>query len=194
MIRANPKILMGYSDTTTQLVFAHNLGLVTFHGPAVMAGFAQLWNFPEAEAHIRAMLFEPTESHEYTPFQFWTNSYVDWSEPDNNGRVDALRPHDGWHWLNGSGVRSGRLFGGCIEVLEFLKGSRYWPDESFWKDRILFLETSEDKPTISQVRSWLFNYGVQGVFERAAGLLIGRRANYSDAEKAELDRGSSTPS
>jgi len=68
VIRANPKILMGYSDTTTQLVFGHDLGLVTFNGPAVMAGLEQMGNFPEAEAHLRAMLFEPTPTLQYEPF------------------------------------------------------------------------------------------------------------------------------
>ena len=37
------------------------------------------------------------------------------------------------------------------------------------------------------MRYWLFNYGVQGVFDKAAGLVIGRARGYSDAEKAELD-------
>lgn len=50
-----------------------------------------------------------------------------------------------------------------------------------WQDRILFLETSEDRPTVEQLRYWLFNLGVQGVFDRAAGLLIGRARGYSDA-------------
>jgi muramoyltetrapeptide carboxypeptidase LdcA involved in peptidoglycan recycling len=188
IIRANPKILMGYSDTATQLVFFHNLGLVTFNGPSVMAGFAQLPNFPLAEAHIRAMLFEPTESLRYEPYPQWVDSYLDWNDPANITSVGELRPHDGWHWLNGSGTRIGRLFGGCIEVLEFLKGSRHWPAEDFWTDRIVFLETSEDKPTIEQVRCWLFNYGIQGAFDDAAGLLFGRARGYSDAAKIELDQ------
>jgi muramoyltetrapeptide carboxypeptidase LdcA involved in peptidoglycan recycling len=72
-------------------------------------------------------------------------------------------------------------------VLEFLKGSPHWPDERFWNDRVLFLETSEDKPSVSQVRAWLFNYGVQGAFDRLAALLVGRARAYSDAEKAALD-------
>ena len=54
-------------------------------------------------------------------------------------------------------------------------------------DRILFLETSEDKPTVDQVKYWLFNYGVQGVFTQLSALLIGRARGYTDDEKAELD-------
>ncbi|MCE9622516.1 MAG: LD-carboxypeptidase [Actinomycetia bacterium] len=188
LIRASPKVLMGYSDTVTQLVFCHNLGLVTFHGPAVMAGMAQLRHFPQAATHIKAMLFEPTERFSYQPYSQWVDSYADWNDPRNIDSVGELRPNGGWHWLNGSGVATGRLFGGCVEVLEFLKGSRFWPVADFWNDRILFLETSEEKPSIDQVRYWLFNYGIQGVFERAAGLLFGRARGYSDAEKVELDQ------
>jgi muramoyltetrapeptide carboxypeptidase LdcA involved in peptidoglycan recycling len=187
LIRSNPKILIGYSDTTTQLVFAHNLGLVTFNGPAVMAGLAQLTHFPAAEAHLRSMLFEPTDTLEYVAYPHWVDSYPDWNEPDNADRVGPLRPHDGWHWLNGAGRVEGGLFGGCIEVLEFLKGSTCWPAEDFWTDRILFLETSEDVPTIDQVRYWLFNYGVQGVFDWASAMIFGRARGYSDDEKIKLD-------
>ena len=199
LIRRNPKVLMGYSDSTTQLVYAHQLGLVTFNGPAVMAGFAQLGNLAHvgalAESHIRSMLFEPVDRLVYEPYPHWVNEYAPWNLPENDGWVGELHPHDGWHWLNGTGRRSGRLFGGCIEVLEFLKGTRWWPGsgesgksgERFWDDRIVFLETSEDKPTVDQVKYWLFNYGVQGVFERAAGLIIGRARDYTDDEKRALD-------
>ncbi|MEK7410426.1 MAG: S66 peptidase family protein, partial [Actinomycetota bacterium] len=188
VIRANPKILLGYSDTSTQLMFCHNLGLVTLYGPSVMAGFAQLLNFPEAEMHIRKMLFEPDDTLCYQPFPQWTNGYAKWKEPDNAGRVDELHPHDGWRWLNGSGIHSGRLFGGSFEVLEIMKGTRHWPAAGFWRDRIIFLETSEENLPISQIRHWLFNYGVQGVFDQAAGLLIGRARDFTADKKAELDQ------
>ena len=187
LIRAHPKILLGYSDTVTQLVFANLLGMVTFNGPSVMAGFAQLPHFPAAEAHVRALLMEPAATYDYQPYPQWVDAYADWNTPGVTGEVGELRPHDGWHWLQGAGRREGRLFGGCVEVLEFLKGSQWWPAASFWQDRILFLETSEERPTVEQFRYWLFNYGVQGVFDRAAGLLIGRARGYSDAEKAALD-------
>ena len=187
LIRANPKILIGYSDTTTQLVFCHDLGLVTFYGPSVMAGFAQLLNFPETEAHIRKMLFEPDDKTDYQPFPLWSNGYAKWSEPKNAGRVAKLHPHDGWSWINGSGIWSGKLFGGCLETLEVLKGTSHWPASEYWNDRIVFLETSENKPSIAQIRDWLFDYGVQGVFERAAGLLIGRARDYSSDEKVKFN-------
>ena len=82
----------------------------------------------------------------------------------------------------------GELVGGCVEVLEFLKGTRFWPPEDFWEGKVLFLETSEDVPTAVQVKWMVRNYGLQGVFRRAAGLLFGRARGYSPSQKVELDQ------
>jgi muramoyltetrapeptide carboxypeptidase LdcA involved in peptidoglycan recycling len=152
-----------------------------------MAGFAQSAWFPTFDAHVRSILFEPAPTYDYRPFRRWVDSYADWNVTDDPSAVGELRHHEGWRWLNGDGPVHGRLVGGCIEVLEFLKGSRYWPSENWWTDRILFLETSEDRPTVEQVRYWLFNYGVQGVFERITGLIVGRARGYTADQKLELD-------
>ena len=64
---ANPKILLGFSDSATQLVFYNQAGLVTFNGPSLMAGFAQLERFEGAADHVRALLFEPRPSYDYRP-------------------------------------------------------------------------------------------------------------------------------
>ncbi len=186
-IRHNPKVFMGYSDTTTQLLFAHQLGLVTFNGPAVMAGFAQSAWFPAFEQHVRAILFEPTPTYDYVPYPYWVGGYADWNETDDPTAVGERRPHDGWRFLNGDHPVRGPLVGGCMEVLEFLKGSRFWPSAAWWADKILFLETTEDEPTVEQVRAWLFNYGVQGVFDRISGIIMGRARGYTDDQKRALD-------
>ena len=187
VIAANPKVVMGYSDTTAQLIALNLLGMVTFHGPAVMAGLAQARHFPQLEQQLRSVLFEPSAHHDYRPYPSWTERYEDWATADDPSGVAAVRPHDGWHWVNGVGPARGRLIGGCAEVLEFLKGSAYWPSGSWWDGRILFLETSELVPSVDQVRYWLFNYGVQGILGRISGLMLGRARGYDDGRKVELD-------
>ncbi|WP_129663144.1 S66 family peptidase [Phytoactinopolyspora endophytica] len=189
---AHPTIVMGYSDTAAQLVAYHLAGLVTYDGSSAMSGFAQLENFPDAVAHTRAMLFGEAASqrpYQLPAFERWTQDRYDWDEPANASRVTGLRSNDGWRWLHGDRVSTGRLFGGCVEVLEFLKGTRWWPndDPGWWRDRVLFLETSEKRPTIGQVRRWLRNYGSQGVYEHAAALWIGRAYGYDDEQKKALD-------
>jgi len=41
VMRANPKIFMGYSDTTITHMACVKAGLVSFYGPSIMAGFAE---------------------------------------------------------------------------------------------------------------------------------------------------------
>ncbi len=187
-ILARPKILMGYSDATTLTTWLAQHGLVTFNGPSVLAGFAQMHRLPEEYGdHVRAMLAAPRQETIYRPYRLWCDHYADWTDPRYDGETSALRANAGPRWLQGEGVRRGRLFGGCIEVLEFLKATPFWPGPEFWEGRILFFETSEDKPTVSQVKSMLRNYGSMGALERVTGVLFGRARGYSDEEKTALE-------
>ncbi len=185
----HPKILLGYSDATTLLTHFRQGGLVTFHGPSVMAGFSQMEAFPTSfERHVRDVLFDATPGVELLPYPAWSEGYPRWEFEDSVGRIASPHPHDGWHWLQGEREVRGELFGGCLEVLEFLKGTRYWPAPDFWDGKVLFLETSEDVPTVTQVAWVLRNYGLAGVLGRARALLVGRARGYSALQKEELDR------
>lgn len=187
-IRNNPKIIMGYSDTTTVLSYASLLGLVTFYGPSLMGGIAQLESMPETHReHVKRMLTEDCTGDDLPVFEKWSDGYPDWSNKSRAGEVlSPTKNTTGWVWVQGEGTRDGRLWGGNIEVLEFLKGSDYWPKKSFWDGRILLFETSEDKPPVREVVYMLRNYGLQEVFARASGVLFGRPKAYSEAEKKEL--------
>jgi muramoyltetrapeptide carboxypeptidase LdcA involved in peptidoglycan recycling len=148
-VLANPKPIMGLSDASTFLSYFNSLGLITLYGPSVMAGFAQTNALPdEFRHHIRRVLFEDSTGYEYKPYPQWSEGYPNWKDPENTGKVLNLQTNpDGWRWLQGEGVVTGRIWGGCIEVLEFLKGTRFWPRQDFWPGTVLLLETSEEKPT-----------------------------------------------
>ena len=188
IIQRNPKILMGYSDITTLLTYCNQLGLITFNGPSVMAGFSQLPALPPAfSAHIRTMLFEGPATYVYQPYDWYTEQYPPWENPANTGQIGPTRSNDeGWQWLQGDGQVQGELFGGCIDVLEFLKGTEFWPDLDFWRGKILFFETSEDKPSPAQVKVMVRNYGSQGILDQINGILFGRARDYTAAEKLDL--------
>ena len=188
-IKNNPKILMGFSDTTTLHTFCNQLGLVTFYGPSIMAGFSQMKNLPESfECHVKEMLFEPKDNYEYTPYGEYAEGYLNWSDENNLGKTKELKKDDGWRFLQCTGIVRGELFGGCIEVLEMIKGTEFWPKSEFWDGKILVLETSEEKPTIHELGNELRNYGMQGVFDRISGIVFGRARDYSAEEKLELEK------
>jgi len=188
LIKAHPKILLGYSDTSVLHVFCQLQGLVSLHGPSVMAGFAQMNAVPDYAAHVRHMLFVGGDGYDYRPYAQYGDGYPDWRDMSKAGQINQLRPQEGWRLLQGRGDVEGRLFGGCIEVLADLQGGAYWPDRDFWAGRILFLETSEEAPSVARVAEMLRAYGRQGVWDRVAALLIGRAARYGDDDKAALDQ------
>lgn len=186
IILSNPKIFMGYSDTNTLTLFLNQLGLVTLNGPAVMAGFSQLENFPEAEKHLKQFLFENPENLIYPEYSQWSMDFPDWNKKENIGKVGEKIKNQGIKVIQGSGKISGKLFGGCIEVLEFLNGTKFWPKKEFWKDKILFIETSEEKPSPDYVKYVLRNYGIQGIFNEINGILVGRARDYNEDENFKL--------
>lgn len=189
IIKTNPKIFMGYSDAAIFTTFINQLGIVTFNGPSIMAGFSQMHNFPKSfRDHIFSILFEATKKYQYAPFTHYSDGYLPWSVKENIGKLQPKKQNkDGWHWLQGKGVTRGRLFGGCIEVIDWLRGTRYWPSSDFLKGTILFFETSEEKPPVSLVKYFLRSYGVMGLYDRISGIIFGRARDYTQQEKEELD-------
>ena len=184
LILAHPKPVLGYSDATAYLTWLNLNGLVTYYANGVMSGFAQLGAFPEAVQWHQNWFAGQTPP--LAPFPFWTHGARDWTGTAEKPQEQI--PNSGFTWLQGSAPSKGRLWGGCFEVLEMLKGTRFWPGPDFWAGRVLFLETSEEKPLPRQVLYWLRNYGAQGVFGKLAALWLGRPKDYTPAENSELQR------
>ena len=112
----------------------------------------------------------------------WTEELLDWRTKTDLTRPRRMLDSSGWTWLR-EGVAEGELMGGCVESLQHLRGTEFWPD---FEGRILFLETSEEKPSPARVDGILIDYDNMGVLSRIVGLLVGRPVYYSDSEKAEL--------
>jgi muramoyltetrapeptide carboxypeptidase LdcA involved in peptidoglycan recycling len=176
VIRQNPKIFMGYSDTTiTHFAFYH-AGVVSFQGPAIMAGFGENGGlFPYMVESVRRTLFSVAPIGVIRPNdEGWTVEHKDWSKPESQSEKRTLNPATGWRWLQGEGVASGHLVGGCFEILDFLRGTEWWLPLDEWQEAILFLETSEDMPSPTQVGYFLRTLGVMGVLEQLSALLFAR--------------------
>lgn len=188
LILSNPKFIMGFSDASTFLSYFNTLGMITYSGPSIMAGFAQMKNLPqEFSNHLKSFFFSNNYPYIYKPYPEWSNGYKDWKNEETLGECTEFYKNDGWTFLQGSSVVEGELWGGCIEVLEFLKSTEYWPHKDFWDGKILFFETSEDKPLPEQVGYMLRNYGMQGIFQKINGIIFGRAKDYTIEEKERLN-------
>jgi muramoyltetrapeptide carboxypeptidase LdcA involved in peptidoglycan recycling len=185
VMRANPKIFMGYSDTTISHFACFKAGLVSFYGPAIMAGFGENGGpFPYMIDSVRRTLFDSRPIGRVMPNSAgWTVEHLDWADPANQARKRALTPNEGWSFLQGRGIARGHLIGGCIEVLDWLRGTDFWPPPEAWQGAILFLETSEEAPTPLAVTRLLRALAAVDVLGRIAGLLFGRPGGQAPPER-----------
>jgi muramoyltetrapeptide carboxypeptidase LdcA involved in peptidoglycan recycling len=173
VFRADPKPFFGYSDNTNLLNFLYSLGLPAFHGGTVMVQFGRGGAMhPDTERSLRAAMFTGGE-FELTPAQGWTDHDHDWNVPANLETEPPLFPGTGWTW-NGTREVSGKLWGGCIEILDWQLSANRWmlPTETY--GGVFFGETSEDMPSSEDVYRILRNLGERGLLERFDAVLWGR--------------------
>ncbi|TQR10313.1 S66 family peptidase [Psychrobacillus lasiicapitis] len=174
IIRSNPKVFIGYSDTTVTHLFCHKAGISSFYGPAILMDFAENVEMHEYTVEaLKKTLFTNEVIGEIKPAAEWTSDRLEWIVENKNTKR-TMYPNSGYELLQGKGVVQGTLIGGCIEVLEFAKGTALWPNDAYWKDSILFFETSEEMPEPTYIEYWLRNYGAQGILQKAKGIIFGK--------------------
>ena len=175
IIKNNPKIFVGMSDTTTINFLFSAAGIKSLYGPSVLYGFAENGGMGEyAINSVRNELFEPNKPHIIPENQNgWTLDKVPWKEEFQYTKR-KMQEHMPWKYIQGKSPVQGHLLGGCADVLEMIKGTKFWPNLQSWNGAILFLETSEEKPSPDLFKMWLRNYGATGILERLSGILFAR--------------------
>lgn len=147
MIRANPKVLLGYSDATALLSAVHTkTGLVTFHGPSPL-------NIFSAE-HFRRVLMNGENYTMSNPTIITSNDLV-----QTENRIHTIR----------SGKASGRILGGNLSLLTAITGSEYLPD---WEGSILFIEDVDE--AVYRIDRMVTELALSGVLDKISGFIFGR--------------------
>ena len=190
VIKNNPKIFMGYSDSTVTHFICLKAGIESYYGPSFMSGFAENGGIhPYEKECVKKVLFSNTPQTFISNKEGWTVESLSWENPENQTIKRNLQKSCGWKVLQGNNNFEGPLIGGCIDVLDMINGTSIWPDENLWDNAILFLETSEEAPKPDTVKYWLRNYGAQGILNKINGLFFGRPggSHLSEKEYQEYD-------
>ncbi|MEM7655983.1 MAG: S66 peptidase family protein [Bacteroidota bacterium] len=176
VIRANPKIFLGFSDTTVTHLCCYQAGLTSFYGTSILVGFAENGGMHEYQIRdLRKTLFQAEPIGQIHPNpQGWTSERLEWANPENQPIHRTLQPASGWRWLQGSGLHQGHLLGGCVEVLDFLKGTPILPSLEQWKGAIAFFETSEEQMPPHLFLRFLRSLVAMGVLAELRGIILGR--------------------
>lgn len=174
-IKKHPKVFMGYSDSTINHFMMYKAGLVSFYGPSVMCEFGEYVSmFGYTQKAVKDILFSAWDSYNFLSSPDWTEDYILWQESNINTIHTMKKDVHGYDVINGSGVACGHLLGGCIDVFMMAIGTKIWPSLEEWKEAILFIETSEEKPSPDFIKWTLRNLAAQGILNVIKGIMVGK--------------------
>ncbi len=185
VLRENPKIFTGFSDTTTNHFMMHKAGLVSYYGLSVMNNWAEYVEInPYTKNAIDRTLFHPVDTLEIpcSDYCSYDCDKIWWGE-EHIQEATPRYPNTGYELLQGSGTVTGQLMGGCIDVFPDLLGTALWPSLEEWKGKILLLETSESNMPEELLMSLLRNLNAQGILGVLNGIIVGKPA-FRDKEES----------
>lgn len=157
LVRANPKIFVGYSDITAfHLALNRKAGLVTFHGPVASS---ELTDYNVSQ--MMAVLMSPRPQTEI-------NMSIE------NTRKSISDPEYALRTIR-HGVAEGRLIGGNLSLINALIGTPY---AAQIQNSLLFIEDINEAPyrmdrMLTQLQQSVGGLGRHDGLRNAAGIVVG---------------------
>lgn len=203
LLRANPKPFFGYSDATNLLSYLHALGIVGYHGGAIMCQFGRAGAMhPVSRDSLRAALFDSG------PFDLVENKEfgdvdVPWEDAEAMRHEPPMQASEGWSWVRPERVVDGASWGGNLEILSWIAmADKNIEAAERYAGGVLLLETSEELPAATEVYRILRCFGERGLLRAFDAALIGRAkawtfnrkltpaeaAEYRSAQRAAVER------
>ncbi len=172
---ADPKPFLGYSDNTNLLNWLWGRGVAGFYGGSTQVHLGPGPAVDQVHARsLRAALLtgerieitEPGESEDIG---------VDWRDPaalTTYGERAATEP---WTWAGPARSVSGRTWGGCIEVVQWvLAAGRFPADPGVLTGGVLLLEASEELLPAREFGWIVRTLGERGLLEAVDAVLVAR--------------------
>ncbi len=175
LITADPKPFVGYSDNTNVLNWLWTHGVAGFYGGSTQV---QLGPGPSVdpvhELSLRAALVtggrveltEPGESEDIGH---------DWADPRALSEFGEREPTEPWAWSGPARSVTGRTWGGCIEVVQWiLTAGRFPADPAVLEGGVLLLESSEDLIPAREFGWITRSLGERGLLEAVDAVVVAR--------------------
>lgn len=183
-IKNNPKIFMGFSDSTINHLTLNSLGLNTFYGMAFLTDFAELdTDMLSYTKYWVLNMFVNLPNTKLESSTVWYKDRSDYSAAAVGTSREIVLEELAYKSLCKGGKASGKLYGGCLDsiysIFEPQNGEQkeIFAKHNIWnmpEGAILFLETSDGKPTPQDFRKMLKTLKQNGVFNKASGVLFGK--------------------
>lgn len=183
-VRQNPKIFMGFSDTTINHLTLNALGLNTFYGPALLTDFAEFdADMLSYTKYWVLNMFLNQSSTILESSSVWYKERTDFSPAAVGTAREMFLEETGFVSLCQKGKAGGKLYGGCLESIcsifspENDEQKEIFAKHNIWnmpEGAMLFLETSDGKPEPNKFRKMLQTLKQNGVFNKVSGVLFGK--------------------
>lgn len=171
--KKSPKILMGYSDTSSVLMAVYaKTGINTYYGPALVASFGEMGPYNEMTyRYFYDIGVKPILPYQFSRPDFWTEEDLDWETQDR------CKPLTENRWITRKkGIAKGRLIIGNLNTLTCIWGSEYMPEIK--NGDILFIEDSRKSAAMMER---LFSFlKLNRIFEKIGGLILGKHERFND--------------
>ncbi len=197
LVVEKPKMFLGFSDSTTNHLMFYKLGLQTFYGLSFLADVCDIGKemLPYSKNAFLG-LFESNETKEIVSSDLWYDERTDFSiNAVGTDRVKHVEQH-GYEVLQGSNNFKGKLLGGCVDTImdgllvdgikEVYSKYEIFPSKEEWAGNIMFLETSEDRISPENLKTFLEELKSRGIFEVINGIIVGKPQNEVYYEEYKL--------
>jgi muramoyltetrapeptide carboxypeptidase LdcA involved in peptidoglycan recycling len=174
-VLADPKPFCGYSDNTNLLSWLWMQGVAAFHGGSTQV---HLGPGPGVDACHRAALraalltgerleiVDPGESEDIGK---------DWADPAALTEYGDREPSEPWTWAGPARSVTGRTWGGCVEVVQWvLAAGRFPSDPAVLEGGVLLVETSEELIPAREFGRILRCLGERGLLAAVDAVLVAR--------------------
>jgi len=175
IIARNPKPFFGYSDNTNLLNALVLSGVVGYHGGSTMVQLGRSVEMhPQVATSLRAALFDGGR-FELSPSDTFACHPLPWDDPENLAKRAPTHPASPWIWHGPATKVVARLWGGCLEILDWtMQVGRWVAEPKHYESSALFIETSEEMPPPDYVFRTLRNLGERGILQQLSALIVAR--------------------
>lgn len=175
LVLNDPKPFLGYSDNTNILSWLWTEGVPGYYGGSTQVHLGPGPRVdPVHEQSLRAALLsggrleltEPGESEDIGH---------DWNDPRALTEFGQREPTQPWTWAGPARSVTGRTWGGCIEVIQWiLTAGRFPVDPAVVDGGVLLLETSEELIPAREFGWILRSLGERGILSAVDAVVVAR--------------------
>ena len=175
LVVADPKPFLGYSDNTNVLNWLWTHGVAGFYGGSTQVHLGPGPRVdPVHELSLRAALLTGERLEVVEPGESEDIGH-DWNDPRALREFGDRGPTEPWSWSGPARRVTGRTWGGCIEVVQWiLTAGRFPTDPAVLQGGVLLLESSEDLIPAKEFGWITRSLGERGILSAVDAVVVAR--------------------